>query len=164
MNLKNLNSFFLISFALIIAGSCFAQSNDAKAIAFGKQIETELNNGNGAFVDKAVDADTFVNRMHLIDIPFREKFETRMRTSLHIGSNIAQNINASSKLTYLRHYVKDGRHHLLFRLFVELEIKLNYFDFELLESGDEFKIADVYMYLAGETQSATMAGFFNQMM
>jgi len=72
-----------------------------------------------------------------------------------LGSKIVQSIGEEGSYQLIHEYEKDGRQHLLFRLYGNLGI--NYHDYELVKREDKVKAADLYIYTTGENISLTLA-------
>jgi tetratricopeptide (TPR) repeat protein len=68
---------------------------------------------------------------------------------------LAEELGAQ-EYTLLRTYVKDGKHHALFRLHIT-DGGINYHDYELDEKDGKVVINDLYIYTSGQTISESMA-------
>lgn len=132
---------------------------------FARQLEESIKRGNGDFLDEALDEDAFLEHMKLPDTREARGLRKEIKGKLDIGKKIAGAISDQDQYAYVKHYQKDGTYHLIFRLYNTKESSLNYHDYELLKSEGKCRVADIYIYLSGETLAETMrtllAGFFN---
>src|SRR5437868_1820946 len=137
------------------------QPSNEEAISFAKELETQINKGDGEFLDKAFDEDVFIKRMDLPKTGFAKDFSKEIFNKANFGQKICSQLTDADNITFLKHFVKEEKHHLLFRLFLSKTSALNYYDFELVKSKGKCKVADVYVYLAGQTLAESMHEMFN---
>jgi hypothetical protein len=72
-----------------------------------------------------------------------------------LGNKVVHAIGEEGSYQLLREYEKDGRQHILFRLFGGEGV--NYHDYELVKRDDKIKAGDLYVYTSGENISLTLA-------
>ena len=136
------------------------QLSKPEALEFAKQMETSINKGDGSVLDKGFDKEEFAERMHLGNSSEAKGFSKGIMSNLNFGTKITSELSDHVKFQFIKHYEKDSKHHLIFRLYDEKESTLNYHDYELLKKHDKCMVADVYVYLSGETLAETMGGLF----
>lgn len=132
----------------------------AEAIAFAGEIEASIKKGESAFLDNAFDKDEFIKKIDLGDYTEGKEFSEGVISKLNLGTQLTTILNDQDNFNFIKHYEKDGRHHVVFRLFTTKDGSLNYHDYELIKSGKVCKIADAYIYLSGETLAETMHGMY----
>jgi tetratricopeptide (TPR) repeat protein len=79
---------------------------------------------------------------------------------MKMGTKITASLSAKGTYSLVKHYEKDKVHHLLFRLYDDGMI--NYHDYELIRTGGQPKVADIYIYMSGENLSETLKTLFVQ--
>ena len=131
-----------------------------EAIAFAGEIEKSIKKGEKAFLDNAFDKDEFIKKLDLGDNPDGKEFSEGVITKLNLGTQLTAILNDQDNFNFIKHYEKEGRHHIVFRLFTAKEGSLNYHDYELIKSGKDCKIADAYIYLSGESLTETMHNMY----
>ncbi|HLA57843.1 MAG TPA: hypothetical protein VK622_03740, partial [Puia sp.] len=134
--------------------------NKEEAIDFAKQIERTMKKGDGSLLDKGFDTEEFIDRMNLPDNEEGKGFAKGTAKSLNFGTRIAGEMTDHVNFEFIKHYVKEDKQHVVFRLYDEEEGTLNYQDYELLKKHGKCLIADVYIYLTGETFAETMGNIF----
>lgn len=72
-----------------------------------------------------------------------------------LGAKVVHAIGEEGSYQLVREYEKDGRQHLLFRMFGGEGV--NYHDYELVKRDDQVKAGDLYVYTSGENISRTLA-------
>jgi tetratricopeptide (TPR) repeat protein len=72
-----------------------------------------------------------------------------------LGGKVVQAVGKEGTYQLIREYEKDGRAHLLFRMFGGEGV--NYHDYELVKRDDQVKAGDLYVYTSGENISLTLA-------
>lgn len=151
---------------LLLLGACKQtpqQLTNEESIAFAKEIQSSIKKGEGAFLDNSFDKDAFAGRMHLPNTADGRSYGKGILEKLNLGSKISNSLSDQDNFEFIKHYVKDGKHHIIFRLYGHKEGTLNYHDYELLKTDNECKIADVYIYMSGETLTETMSNLFNSL-
>ena len=132
-----------------------------ESVAFAKEVESSIKKGDGAFLDNSIDKDAFVGRMNLAKTKDSRGFGEGIMDKLKLGTQITNSLTGLDNFEFIKHYVKDEKHHLIFRLYGDKESTLNYHDYELIKVNDKCKIADLYIYLSGETLAETMRNLYN---
>lgn len=140
---------------------------DAQALAAGHAIEKATNSGDPSAVERFLDLDSLAERTRqksrILKEPgafdgfksgfvpsFKGNFGKQIQTSIHDGS-----------YQLLREYDKDGKKHLLFRMFGYGG--LNYHDYLLTRVGDSIKAADIYTFLTDSWTSGSIARLADMM-
>ncbi|HEY4111978.1 hypothetical protein [Puia sp.] len=72
-----------------------------------------------------------------------------------LGSKVVHAMGETGTYQLIRQYEKDGRQHILFRLYGNDGV--NYHDFLLVKRDEGIKAADLYIYTSGEDISKTLA-------
>jgi len=136
------------------------QLSKDEAIEFAKQMERSIRKGDGSVLDKGFDKDVFIERMHLPNSTEAKGFSNGIAEHLDFGTKITSELSDHISFQFIKHYIKDDKHHVIFRLFDDKESTLNYHDYELLKKHDKCLVADVYIYMSGETLAETMGNLF----
>jgi len=131
-----------------------------EAIDFAKQIERTMKKGDGSLLDKGFDTEEFIDRMNLPDNAEAKGFAKGAANGLNFGTRIANEMSDAIDFAFIKHYIKDDKHHVVFRLYDEEAGTLNYHDYELVKKHGKCLVADVYIYLTGETFAETMGNLF----
>jgi hypothetical protein len=153
-------------FAFVFMGiliSCNAEKEQPvtkeEALQFGKSIEASFKKGDYKVLDEILDPNTFAKRVAKASgKSYNRSFSDGVMKALKqrkIGKEIYKSIQPYGSYELVRHYEKDNKQHLVFRVFGEGG--LNYHDFELVKVKDQLKAADMYIYLTGEEFSKTIA-------
>ena len=157
---------FFIMLLLLMLGACKPapqQLTNEEAIQFAKDLEQSIQKGEADLLDNAFDKDTFIDKMNLPNTADGKGFGKGVVNKLKLGTQITTALSDMDNFDFIRHYVKEGKHHLIFRVFTNKESALNYHDYELMKISDKCKIADVYVYMSGETLAETMANMFKSL-
>jgi hypothetical protein len=131
-----------------------------EVIEFAKAIEGTIAKGEAGFLNNAFDKTEFKNRMKLPDTNDGNGFATGVMSKLNLGTQLTASLSDRDNFNFIKHYEKDGKHHIIFRLFTDKDGSLNYHDYELLKRGGKCKIADAYIYLSGETLAESSGNMF----
>lgn len=148
--------------ALLFAITCNTddeKNSDAAVIAFAKTVEKEMADGNGSFLDKAINIDEFEKRMDLPENSAAAAYIKGLRLQMSLGTQIIKGKSDKETFTFIKHYKKNNAHHIVFRFASSSEI-YNYYDFELLKKYGNYEVADMYDYGSGDLYSLTMASLF----
>jgi tetratricopeptide (TPR) repeat protein len=129
------------------------------AVQFAAMIEKSVNRGDAGKLDSVFDIKSFSEHMMLgtsksIGKNLMEGAAVGL-TNGHFGRQVVRSMGKKGFYQLVKHYEKDNKHHVLFRLFSDN--KINYHDFELMKRNDKVKAADVYVYTSGENLSKTMS-------
>ncbi len=132
---------------------------EAEAIEFANKIETSVAERNETVLDNVLDLKYFAG---LILRQANQRFnytlaaQARVKVANYrLGSTVITVVGKSGTYVLLRHYVRDGHQHLLFRLVGE-DGGLNYHDFELVHGDKTVRAVDFYNYGTGEQLSKTV--------
>jgi len=132
-----------------------------ESIAFAKEIQSSMKKGEGEFLDNSFEKDVFIEKMKLPKTRDGKEFGKGIVQKLNLGKQISNSLTDQDSFEFIKHYVKDGTHHVIFRLHGVKEGTLNYHDYELIKTANKARIADVYIYLSGEMLTETMRNLFN---
>ncbi len=130
-----------------------------EALRFAHYVETETSAGRPEALNHIFDLDKLMENIGkysklMADKSFIDGFRSGFAGSMGTyGVKIAASTrNGSYQL--LKHYEKDGSHHLLFRMYGSGG--LNYHDYVLTQIKDSIKASDCYVYTTDEDLSKTM--------
>ncbi len=161
----NLFLFYLIPLSVLL-GACKErpqQLTSAEAINFAKGVENSIKKGEGDILDNSFDKDAFIEKMNLPNTSDGKDFGNGIMQKLNLGKKITSSLSDQDNFEFIKHYEKEGKHHVIFRLYGAKESSLNYHDYELIKVGGKCKIADVYIYLSGETLAETFGNLYKSL-
>jgi hypothetical protein len=167
-----MNTAVLKKYILILVTSCFLlfacrqapqPATKQEAVAFAKQIENSIKKGNAVLLNTSFDEDEFIKKMNLPATSEGKGFAKGVLKKMTLGSQLVNALNDRDNFEFIKQYEKNGRQHIIFRLYTDKEASLNYQDYELIKINGECRIADVYLYMSGETLSETLANTFNSL-
>jgi hypothetical protein len=145
---------------------CFGCSEKPKPLTdqevneFGKNLEASVNKRQAEFFDNAIDRKTLIKKANIPPGSHSEPFKRGLNKGMDVGTSLKQALSANATYTMIKHYTKDDVHHLLFRLYDDG--RLNYHDMELTRAKGEPRIADMFIYTAGENLSETLHKIYLQ--
>jgi hypothetical protein len=130
-----------------------------EAVKLAHAIEKWIKNDSAENLNKIIDASALSKRIeeHAGNAA-NQSFLRGVRDALKnadLGQQIARGIEKKGSYLLIKQYEKDKQQHLVFRLYADAQV--NYHDFELIKKDDQVKVADIFIYLTGETLSATLA-------
>jgi hypothetical protein len=161
---RSIKKYFLVIAGFSILSACDndteQQLTKEEVVSFAKEIETAIKKGEGDFLDKAFDKDEFIKKMDLPATETAKDFARGVAQKITIGKQIANELGDYDNFEFIKHYVKDNRHHVIFRLFTDKEGSLNYQDYELIKLRGKCRVADMYIYMSGETLSETTRNMY----
>lgn len=167
MNLSNLKKQLQIILAgTLILFSCNTAEKPVtkeEAINFAKEIENAIKKGDGKFLDNAFDKKEFIKRMDLPDTEEGSGYAKGVAKKITIGTQLVNALSDHDNFEFIKHYVKNNRHHVIFRLYTDKDASLNYQDYELIKRNNKCRVADLYIYMTGETLAETMHNMFNSL-
>ncbi|MGC4104196.1 tetratricopeptide repeat protein [Ferruginibacter sp.] len=135
-----------------------------EAIAFAKEIENSIKQGNGDLLDNAFDKKEFVKKMDLPNTEEGNGFAKGIISKpIALGSQLVAALSDQDNFQFIKYYEKAGRGHIVFRLYTNKDGSLNYHDYELVKTGGKCRLADAYIYVSGENLSETMMNIFNSL-
>jgi hypothetical protein len=154
------------AFVLLIA-SCKEKEQPVtaqEALAFAKKIDSAVANKDLHFFATFLNEDAFARKVVDQGVEgsvkvIRESLKNGMKRA-DFGREIIAETESGGKYVLFRHYEKDGKHRLLYRLYGG---GLNYHDFELIKTGGKVLVSDIYVYVSGENFSTSMANFISNM-
>ena len=140
---------------------------DTEALNLAHRIEDADSTQRANLLARLIDLESFVARM---------KAETKVMKDHKVEKDVTEGLRPkigglaaavvppdSFSYRLLRQYSDDkGARHLLFRSYSGLAV--NYNDILLVRVGDSVKVADIYIYLSGESQSEQISGILETMM
>ena len=160
---KYLLAFLTVALILLSCDNAEKPVTKEEAIAFAKELENAIRKGDGKFLDNAFDKKEFVKKMDLPDTEDGKGFAKGVAQKITIGTQIANSLSDHDNFEFIKHYIKDNRHHLIFRVYADENASLNYQDYELIKTNDKCSVADMYIYLTGETLAETMRDMYNSL-
>jgi tetratricopeptide (TPR) repeat protein len=152
-------------FIFCVGLSCSQTKEEAVTVQeakdFARQLQSSIEKRNGDFFDEAIDADKFLKKAGLNSEKDARSFGEGLSEKMNIGTQLVRSLSKKGTYELVKQYEKDKKQHLLFRLYYDGS--LNYHDIELTRSGNETKIADMFIYTSGELFSETMNNLYRQM-
>lgn len=146
-------------FSLLAACAATAWSDSPANLRneFAKKLETSIRQGEAGFLNERFDVAAFVERMFTgREIPKdvitqqREQFAK----DVPLGNSLAETVKQGGKFKFLRLHGNAGETRALFRMLTDGGF--NYFDFTLIADNNTVRVADVYIFSAGELLSESM--------
>jgi hypothetical protein len=160
---------FLISF--IILFSCSADTEmpvtDEEAMQLAETMSSSIKNKRAAGFDQLINAAVFSKRVKLQDNDnalYGKGFMQGVKNALNknnFGNQIILAAGETGSYQLVKHYQKDNRQHLIFRLYTA-DYGLNYHDFELTKYKEKVCISDIFIYVTGENLSKSIADLLRQ--
>lgn len=148
---------------IVLFAACAEPENPVtpeEATQFARSIEGSMKRQNAAKFNQAFDPETLVER---IKKNAKFKINAIMLSGVadglksgQLGTQLVQSMGKGGSYELVKHYEKDKKQHLVFRLYGE-DGKINYHDMELVKKKKQVKVADMYIYLSGEDLSTTLA-------
>lgn len=163
LTMKLPGSFKWLILVAVIYCSCETREEkltQKEALEFANAIEKSIAKGDGSFLDKAFSKKEFTKRLNLPDGDEARGYATGIMSKLTLGSQITAVLSGRDAFSFIKHYEKEGKHHIIFRIYMDKSGSLNYHDYELLKTNGQCKIADVYIYMSGETMAETLGNLF----
>lgn len=159
-----LKSTFIFSSILLVIASCKQQPEKpltkAEVTEFARKIEISIDKRDPTLLNDAIDGDALADKMNLESGRDSRSFEQGLKEGMKMGSKIVAALSEKGTYTMIKEYEKDKVHHLLFRLYDNGMI--NYHDYELTRTKGKPKVADIYIYMSGETLSETLRNLYVQ--
>jgi tetratricopeptide (TPR) repeat protein len=148
----------ILSFAFVACFQFSQAQTKAEALATAQKLETIVSNGDAealaAFFDLPAMMAILTEKSRAAkNEELMEGFSSRF--SMKPFAQGVVNGTKTGRFQLLRHYEKDGKQHLLFRVLTGRGI--NYMDFHLTKNGDEIKGSDVKNYVAGDEMTTILA-------
>lgn len=137
-----------------------------QAAAFANSIVKSVIKRDKSILDASFDLDMLTDRIKASSpekpIGYWEGLKNGIANKMEFGDKILTALGKQGRYDLIKQYEKDGKQHLIFRLFADYSI--NYHDFELANKKGKIKVADVYIYLSGEYFSTTLNNLFTEIM
>lgn len=147
----------------------FSETNTEKVIALGSFIESTIHNNNSEEFLSKLNDDLFFERIlsHNPTIDQDDSYVKGlifgMRQSLDaFPEEIMTEVESGAYYDFIsyRYDTVDETYYALFRLY-SAETGMNYHDFRICKTNDEFQFSDMYTYLTGEHFSQTLGRMMN---
>ena len=155
----------IVIFILLSLFSCSSSPEEPVTVQdakdFARQIQSSIEKRQPEFYNNAFDKKTFLKKAGLPKERDARAFSSALSDKLKMGTQLINSISEKGTYQLVKHYEKDNKQHLLFRLYDDGS--LNYHDIELTKAGKETKIADMYIYTSGELFSETMRKIYQEM-
>lgn len=130
-----------------------------EALSFAKNLESSVGIRSGKAFDNFFEEDVFIDRISdLTGSESKKDIISGARAAIQnadLGKEIIISMGKDGTYEFVKHYEKDSRHHIIFRLFGEGG--LNYHDIELVKTKNTIRAADIYVLITGENFSKTIA-------
>ncbi|RYY38948.1 MAG: hypothetical protein EOO08_12780 [Chitinophagaceae bacterium] len=162
-------SFLVLSVsALLLLPSC-APSEDrvtpAEATQLARHIDSSLREKDADPLRDVIDEELLARAAasaggQRYNASLRKGIEESLRKN-GFSQQVSTLVEGGGTYRLVRTYEKEGRQHMIFRLFSAAG--LNYHDFELTKRKERVRARDVYILLSGEKLSATMAGLLKSL-
>jgi len=130
---------------------------EESAVAFAKQLENsvEVLSFNAAFLNDAFDKEhikSVISNHSIVysalDTEFGQQF---FNQSFNFGDEVLAAVENGGDFRFVRHYEKDGEHHIIMHLYRDFSLKI--FDFVLDTAENQIKIKDGFLYDISNTYS-----------
>ena len=165
LSLQKYTGFLLI----LLLSACAEQEKPVtkeEALQLAKSIEGSMSRQSGAKFNEAFDGEALVERMKKeatfkISAVMAREAANGLKSG-KMGTELVRSMGKDGSYELVKQYEKDKKQHLVFRLF-GTDGKLNYHDLELVKKKEKVRIADMYVYLAGENLSSTLAQTFSML-
>jgi hypothetical protein len=132
----------------------------SEAEAFGRELAMQLAPCDPNALDRMIDLDLILARSVANRRVDSSALRGLRRGLGSLGQRMCQELeDPSLTATYLRTLTVNGSPRPVIRLLFEQG--LNYYQLELDKRGEQIRVADFYLYLAGETMSDTLGGLID---
>ncbi|RYZ18227.1 MAG: hypothetical protein EOO16_22955, partial [Chitinophagaceae bacterium] len=152
--------FFLATVLLASCGPSEEPLSPAEAAAFARSVDSSIRDDRYSRLDEVIDKDLLAQETARAA---GKKLNADLRRGVIEGLSkhgFSQQVSAAvaNGGTYrlVRTYEKEGRQHMIFRLYGDDGV--NYHDFTLTKLRGQIRARDVYILLSGEMLSQTLAG------
>lgn len=158
--------YLLLLSGVFILVACISCSSPEKPVtadearSFGKKLEQSIEKRDPVFFNEAMDRTELTKRAGLSGSREEKEFAAGVRNAINMGTKIVEGISKEATYQLVKQYEKDGKHHLIFRLYDDGSI--NYHDLELIGRKSGPKVADMMVYTTGENLSVTINGLYKQ--
>lgn len=132
--------------------------SDAEAIEYAKKFETSIKTKSTLGLKDLFQEEIFAKRIaeaagESTNAASLKEIAGAIRKK-NFAREIVNNIGEEGDYEFIRHYTKDNKQHLIFRLYGG---GLNYHDMEIVKTKGKIQVADMFMYTSGENISETIA-------
>lgn len=121
---------------------------EASVAEFAQRIETSILNGNpmilnNAFAENIIRDSISQNSIvySSLDTDFGQAF---WKSNFRLGDYCATMVNEGGDFKFVRQYVKDGQHHIIFRTYCDYGLRID--DFVVCAGDTSLKIVDGFIY------------------
>lgn len=130
--------------------------NEQSATDFAHQIENSLINGEPSFLNNAFDRASIkkiISANSIVASAFdTEAGQAAFDNNFKYGDFTVNTINDGGDFRFIRYYEENGKHHIVFRTYIDFGLKID--DYMLgLNEKNEIKIVDGYSYNMSATFS-----------
>lgn len=137
-----------------------ADENLDKALKLGNNIEESIENNNPSYINNLFDLEKFLDSAipeskNPLEQAFLEGFTGEFNKSFDLGVSIINEIGSGGEYTFLDAHTVNNTYYLIFRMLSDQTV--NYHEYKLDLSEDEFTIIDIYNYYSGSYMSEILA-------
>jgi hypothetical protein len=137
-----------------------ADANLERAQVLGSNLEESIENNNPSYINNLFDLEKFLQNAipeseNPLEQAFFEGFTSEFHKSFDLGISIINEIGAGGEYTFLNAYSSNNTYYLIFRMLSDQTV--NYHEYKLDLSKEEFSIIDVYNYYSGSYMSEILA-------
>ncbi len=162
---KPLCSFCLLlfSFVFVSCGSGTEPLSKQEAMEIAQKIDSSILYKHPRLFDQLIDETVFSGKVSkVLNTKNSSGILQGIREGLKrvgLGDRIIESLGDDGHYEMVKHYEKDGIHHLVYRLYSD--DGLNYHDIELCKRKGKTGIADIFVYITGENLSNTISQLAN---
>jgi tetratricopeptide (TPR) repeat protein len=154
-------TFLFFALFVLSCGQKEVPATPADAKDFARQLQSSIEKRNPDFFNTAIDKKKFLKKAGLGSGKNARSFGAGVEDRLNMGTTMINSLSKKATYQLVKQYEKNNKQHVLFRLYDDGS--LNYHDIELIKSGNNVKIDDIFIYTSGEYLSETIKGLFQQM-
>jgi tetratricopeptide (TPR) repeat protein len=153
---------FVFLFLSVFLFSCQQKEeklSKEEALQVARNIDSTIRQKQPKYFNELLEVDLFTKKIAKATSGKNSKALTNGIKSawrqIELGDKIIQGLGETGHYQLVKHYEKEGVHHLVYRLYSTEG--LNYHDIELAKYKGEPRITDIYIYLSGENFSTTIS-------
>lgn len=128
---------------------------------FARELQSSIQKRNADFLDQAIDKKKMMKRAGLNKESDAKAFGSGFSERMNMGTQLIASLSEKGTYELVKQYEKNKKQYLLFRLYDNGT--LNYHDIELVKTGKETKIVDMFIYTSGELFSETLHSIYTQL-
>jgi thioredoxin-like negative regulator of GroEL len=137
-----------------------------EALSFAKMLEERIGSGKLSGTQSIIDDEIFAREVALAaNKKNNSEYIRGIQKALKekkLEKELVKQVTTGTHYKFVRYYEKEKRHHVLFRLYGN--DGLNYHDFELVKRDGKVRVADAFIFIAGEKLSQSLAVIMNSLM